>query len=103
MSDGEESTIEALELMFEKLMSGTDVEPLQKLMAHLGFEEKHWRGRKQSYMMKALRREAESQESNDDKIALLNRMIARLMLEIERSVPSCAICKMSSKILPVLG
>ena len=67
MSDGEESTIEALELMFDKLMSGTDVEPL---MAHLGIEEKHWRGRKQSYMMKALRREAESQESNDDKIAI---------------------------------
>ena len=90
MSDGEESTIEALELMFDKLMSGTDVEPLQKLMAHLGFEEKHWRERKQSYMMKALRREAESQETNDDKIAILNRMIARLMLEIERSVPPTA-------------
>ena len=41
MSDGEESTIEALELMFVKLMSGAAVEPLQKLMAHLGIEEKH--------------------------------------------------------------
>merc|ERR1719494_752524 len=41
-------------------------------------------------MMKALRREAESQETNDDKIAILNRMIARLMLEIERSVPPTA-------------
>ena len=90
MSDGEKSTIEALELMFDRLLSGTDVEPLQKLMAHLGFEEKHWHGRKQSYMMKALRREAESQESNDDKITLLNKMIARLMLEIERSVPPTA-------------
>ena len=90
MSDSEESVIEGLELMFDKLMSGTDIEPLQKLMAHLGIEEKHWRGRKQSYMMKALRRETESQESNDGKIAILNRMIARLMLEIERKAPLTA-------------
>ena len=78
MSDSEESAIEALELMFENLLSpksiGTDIEPLQKLMAHLGIEKKHWPGRKQSYLRKVLRQEKESQESIENEIAILNRI-----------------------------
>ena len=64
MSDTE---IDDLELTFERLMSERSVEPLQNLAASMGIEERHWRGKKQTLVMKALRREMESKEEVEDR------------------------------------
>ena len=60
-----------LELIFEEMLTVSNVDALHKLCVKFGVEERHWKGKNKIYATKALRRETEKDEEEEKRSILL--------------------------------